>query len=58
MSEGLVPSRPPDFVGMMRPGPDQSIPFGLSAAPGRGVYAASSPKTKAGSDLDAFSTVG
>jgi hypothetical protein len=23
-----------DFAGMMRPGHDQSIPFGLSAAPG------------------------
>jgi hypothetical protein len=29
-SECLVPSRPPDFAGMMRPGHDQSTPFGLS----------------------------
>jgi hypothetical protein len=33
-SEGLVPSRQPDFAGMMRPGNHQSIPFGLSAASG------------------------
>ena len=26
--EGLVPSRPPDFAGMMRPGHDQSTNFG------------------------------
>jgi hypothetical protein len=32
-SESLVPSRQPDFAGMMRPGHDQSTPFGLSAAP-------------------------
>jgi hypothetical protein len=31
-SESLVPSRPPDFAGMMRPGHTQSTPFGLSAA--------------------------
>ena len=31
-SESLVPSRPPDFAGMMRPGHDQSTPFGLSVA--------------------------
>jgi len=30
-SEGLVPPRPPDFAGMMRPGHHQSTPFGLSA---------------------------
>jgi hypothetical protein len=33
-SEGLVPSRPPDFAGMMRPGHHQSTPFGLSGAGG------------------------
>jgi hypothetical protein len=33
-SESLVPSRPPDFAGMMRPGHDQSTPFGLSTAQG------------------------
>jgi len=27
-SEGLVPSRPPDFAGMMRPGHNQSTSFG------------------------------
>jgi hypothetical protein len=31
-SECLVPSRYPDFAGMMRPGHDQSTPFDLSAA--------------------------
>jgi hypothetical protein len=30
-SEGSVPSRHPDFVGIMRPVHDQSTPFGLSA---------------------------
>jgi hypothetical protein len=30
-SEYLVPSRQSDFAGMMRPGHDQSTPFGLSA---------------------------
>jgi len=29
-SEGLVPSRHPDFAGMMRPGHDQSTPFETS----------------------------
>jgi hypothetical protein len=28
-SECLVPSRQPDFAGMMRPGHDQSTPFGV-----------------------------
>jgi hypothetical protein len=28
-SESLVPSRYPDFAGMMRPGHDQSTPFGF-----------------------------
>ena len=27
--KAFVPSRPPDFTGMMRPGHDQSTPFGL-----------------------------
>ena len=31
-SESLVPSRQPDFAGMMRPGHHQSTNFGLSAA--------------------------
>jgi hypothetical protein len=31
-SECLVPSRHPDFAGMMRPGHDQSTPFGLSTS--------------------------
>jgi hypothetical protein len=31
-SECMVPSRQPDFAGMMRAGHDQSTPFGLSAA--------------------------
>jgi hypothetical protein len=30
-SECFVPSQQPDFAGMMRPGHDQSTPFGLSA---------------------------
>jgi hypothetical protein len=31
-SECLVPSRQPDFAGMMRPGQNQSTPFDLSPA--------------------------
>jgi hypothetical protein len=38
-SEGLVPSRYPDFAGMMRPGHDQSTPFGLAAASPKGERA-------------------
>jgi hypothetical protein len=31
-SENFVPSRQPDFAGMMCPGHDQSTPFGWSTA--------------------------
>jgi hypothetical protein len=34
--ECLAPSRHPDFAGMMRPGHDQSTPFGLSTASPKG----------------------
>jgi hypothetical protein len=44
-SECLVPSRHPDFVGMMRPGHDQSTPFGLTAA-GRAVFNAKAQRRR------------
>ena len=44
-SESLVPSRQPDFEGMMRPGHDQSTNFGLAGA-GRISVAPNSGRAK------------